>query len=88
MNPHTLETVGESDMDGQIGTRLAGHYRQIDEEDGSKRLVLFGTHVSFAGMHLDFFEMDTEGKVVGESKYQLQVRQLPAQPQARIYLAA
>ncbi len=45
LNPRTLETLGESDLDGQIRQRLAGHYRVITEPDGSQRLVVFGAQV-------------------------------------------
>eukprot|EP00983_Pelagomonas_calceolata_P094043 1157842-Pelagomonas_calceolata.AAC.8 len=45
LNPRTLDTLGESNMDGQIGQRLAGHYRVVREPSGQLRCVCFGTLV-------------------------------------------
>jgi carotenoid cleavage dioxygenase-like enzyme len=45
LDPRTLGTIGEDDMGGQIGQRLAGHYRVVREQDGSRRCVCFGTQV-------------------------------------------
>ncbi len=45
LDAHTLDTLGEDDMDGQIGQRLAGHYSIVLEPDGTRRCVCFGTQV-------------------------------------------
>jgi carotenoid cleavage dioxygenase-like enzyme len=45
LDPRSLDTLGESDMGGQISQRLAGHYRTVPGPDGSQRCVVFGTQV-------------------------------------------
>jgi len=71
LQPHTLDTVGESDLGGQLGQRLAGHYRLARERDGTHRCVAFGAQVSLAGSHLEFYEMDPSGAIAAKSKYPL-----------------
>ncbi|KAJ9506085.1 hypothetical protein QJQ45_016616 [Haematococcus lacustris] len=71
LDPHTLATLGASDMGGQIGPRLAGHYRLVQEPDGSQRCVTFGLKVSFAGMQLAIYELDSTGAVVAQSEHSL-----------------
>lgn len=46
LHPRSLDTLGESDLDGQIGARLAGHYRLAKGPDGSDRCVAFSADVS------------------------------------------
>ena len=47
MDPRTLETIGgETDFGGQIGSRLAAHYRITSQPDGSKHWVTFTADVS------------------------------------------
>jgi carotenoid cleavage dioxygenase-like enzyme len=53
LDPHTLETLGESDMGGQVAQRLAGHYRTVPGPDGSQRCVVFGTQVGTAHDSVD-----------------------------------
>lgn len=45
LEPGTLNTLGESTMGGQLGQRLAGHYRVVAGADGRKTLVTFGAQV-------------------------------------------
>lgn len=71
LNPHTLDTLGESTMGGQLGQRLAGHYRILRQPDGSERCVVFGTNVTFAGSHLEFYELEPSGKIVSKCKFPL-----------------
>jgi len=72
LNPRTLDTLGESNMDGQIGQRLAGHYRVVREPSGQLRCVCFGTLVTISGTEIEFYEFDEAGKVVVKSRQSLQ----------------
>eukprot|EP00798_Chlamydomonas_sp_ICE-L_P006099 gene6099-2697_t len=47
LDPSTLATKGETDLDGQIGRRLSGHYRiTTDPETGVKSLITFAAETS------------------------------------------
>ena len=68
LDPRSLETIGESNLDGLLSPSspdpIAGHYRILHDKEGGKRLVLFGTNVTLRGMEVKFLELDEEGRCV------------------------
>ncbi|GAX74565.1 hypothetical protein CEUSTIGMA_g2014.t1 [Chlamydomonas eustigma] len=71
LDPQTLVTVGETDMDGLLKGPLGGHYRIYTEADGSKRWVTFGSKIMFGGSSVSFYEFDEAGKCVVQSQHPL-----------------
>eukprot|EP00775_Hariotina_reticulata_P008099 gene8099-8292_t len=69
LDPRTLETLGETDLDGQIDTAAFGaHYRIMLEADGSRRWVTFAfTPGLFCT--LSFKEFDEGGQLLGRQSY-------------------
>eukprot|EP00195_Chlamydomonas_chlamydogama_P010574 CAMPEP_0202902346 /NCGR_PEP_ID=MMETSP1392-20130828/16799_1 /ASSEMBLY_ACC=CAM_ASM_000868 /TAXON_ID=225041 /ORGANISM="Chlamydomonas chlamydogama, Strain SAG 11-48b" /LENGTH=605 /DNA_ID=CAMNT_0049589095 /DNA_START=178 /DNA_END=1995 /DNA_ORIENTATION=+ len=71
LDPRTLDTLGETNMKGLIGDRLAGHYRVTREADGSRRWCTFSTNIQFSGNFISFFEFDESGRRVAHSSHPL-----------------
>jgi hypothetical protein len=64
LDARTLATLGETDLGGQIGDRLAAHGRCVadpsDPTGKRKRWVTFSTHVRFGETVVKFFEFDEQ----------------------------
>lgn len=72
LDPRTLETIGESDMDGLLHGPLAGHYRLYrDKDEQQQRWITFGTDVTFGGLTARFYEHDQAGRCVEQSQHSL-----------------
>lgn len=72
LDPATLETIGETDLDGLLQGPLAGHYRVVTEpESGERRWVTFGTDVKFGGLTVRFYEHDEHGQLVSQTQHSL-----------------
>ena len=73
MDPKTLETVGESTIDGAIAGKgpLAAHYRVTTEDDGSKRFCTFGSAVAGNDANLSFYEFAEDGRLLQKTSHTL-----------------
>ncbi|GIL50225.1 hypothetical protein Vafri_6458 [Volvox africanus] len=73
MNPRSLETLGETRMGGALrGSNFGGHYKVVEEADGSNRLVGFSTASSFGGSSITFYEFAEDGSLLHETTHPLQ----------------
>lgn len=65
LKPATLDTVGESTVDGQLITpQLGAHYRIEKRPDGSRRWVTFSNNAGASGTKIIFYEFEESGKAV------------------------
>ncbi|KAG1669318.1 hypothetical protein FOA52_014880 [Chlamydomonas sp. UWO 241] len=65
LNPRTLETIGKTDLGGQLTSSvLAAHYRVMTQADGSRRWCTFGSNATATGATVTFYEFDEAGKQV------------------------
>ena len=81
LDPHTLDTLGESDMGGLIKGPLGGHYRLMTDkpESGSsnsatsdcRRFITFGSEIAFGGSTVRFYELDEDGRCVAQCQHPL-----------------
>ncbi|GIL87071.1 hypothetical protein Vretifemale_15228, partial [Volvox reticuliferus] len=73
MDPRSLETLGETRMGGALrGSTFGGHYKVIEEADGSRRLVGFSTASGFGGSSITFYEFAEDGSLLHEVVHPLQ----------------
>lgn len=73
MDAHTLETIGESTINGAIDGKgpLAAHYRVTTEADGSKRFCTFGSALAGSDANLSFFEFAEDGSLLHKTTHTL-----------------
>lgn len=73
LDAKTLNTIGESDMDGSISGKgpFAAHYRIMHQPDGSRRWVTFGSAVKGLDAEVTFYEYAEDGKLVHKTAHKI-----------------
>jgi Retinal pigment epithelial membrane protein len=76
LDPWTLETLGEVDMNGSVEGKgpFAAHYRIVKEADGSRRWVTFGAAVGGSDASVVFYEYAENGAPLHVTNVTLEAR--------------